>query len=159
MKKNYLCTILSVTLSAVILLGGCSSNKKGEPTTGGGDSNPVTQSTPEATGNAVMPSPEISPAQSTPTPESSWTVVLDTKISHKTNIAGFLNENYGITVGYNGEIHYTNDGGKTWPNSKNSSMCRFCLDIVNENLIVLLQILFVAPLPVQCLEIVGQAES
>ena len=134
MKRKYLCTILSITLSTVLLLAGCSSNQKDQPTTAEVESNPVTQSTPIATEGVATPSPEISPVESTPTPEPSWTVVLDNKISHPTNIAGFLNETYGLTVGYNGEIHYTNDGGKTWPRSENSSLCRFCLDIVDENL-------------------------
>ncbi len=70
-----------------------------------------------------------------PLAESSWTVVYDLQITHPTNIAGFLNEGFGITGGPNGEIHYTVDGGQTWPEAENESMCRFCIDIVDENLV------------------------
>jgi photosystem II stability/assembly factor-like uncharacterized protein len=46
-------------------------------------------------------------------------------------VAGFLDETHGISVGYNGEIHYTSDGGKTWPAGANQSFCRFGLDVVS----------------------------
>lgn len=46
-------------------------------------------------------------------------------------VAGFLDETHGITVGYNGEVHYTADGGETWPAGANQSFCRFGLDIVS----------------------------
>jgi photosystem II stability/assembly factor-like uncharacterized protein len=45
--------------------------------------------------------------------------------------AGFLDATHGITVGYSGEVHYTTDGGKTWPAGANTSLCRFGLDIVS----------------------------
>jgi photosystem II stability/assembly factor-like uncharacterized protein len=66
--------------------------------------------------------------------ESNWEVSKTLDISHKNNIGGFYNDNFGITVGYSGEIHYTNDGGATWPRSTNTSMCRFGLDIVSEKI-------------------------
>lgn len=64
----------------------------------------------------------------------SWKEVLQLVVKHPSNLAGFLNETQGITVGYAGEIHYTKDAGKTWPNAVNSSFCRFGLDIVNDKL-------------------------
>ncbi|NLO09138.1 MAG: hypothetical protein GX129_04625 [Clostridiales bacterium] len=63
-----------------------------------------------------------------------WATVVDSSIAHSSNIEGFLNENCGLTVGYGGEIHYTNDQGETWSEAENSSMCRYSLDIVNEKL-------------------------
>jgi photosystem II stability/assembly factor-like uncharacterized protein len=45
--------------------------------------------------------------------------------------AGFYDDTHGITVGYSGEVHYTTDGGKTWPAGANQSLCRFGLDIVS----------------------------
>lgn len=63
-----------------------------------------------------------------------WGIVIDSSISHPSNIEGFLNENCGLTVGFGGEIHYSNDQGQTWPKAENSSMCRYCLDIIDENL-------------------------
>ncbi len=65
---------------------------------------------------------------------SGWTPVSKSSIEFNDNMDGFLNENYGITVGFQGEIRYTTDGGKTWPRAENSSMCRFSLDIVDESL-------------------------
>lgn len=64
---------------------------------------------------------------------STWKELSRQTIEHKANYAGFLSDTYGITVGYAGEIHYTNDGGKTWPAGENNSACRFGLDILNEN--------------------------
>lgn len=63
-----------------------------------------------------------------------WKVVLKSKITQKCSIAGFLNEKSGITVGFGGECHYTNDAGESWPNSPNVSACPFGLDIVNEKI-------------------------
>lgn len=108
MKRQFYCSILAITLIFVVLMVGCSSDMSADQTA-----------------ESIKNKPPL---------ESSWSVVLETNISHKTNIEGFLNEEYGLTVGYGGEIHYTNDGGQTWPDAENSSMCRFCLDIVNENL-------------------------
>ena len=124
MKKNYLCIIMTMILATTLMLGGCSSGKKAETKGVTNDNKSVAATlTPEPTAEAN----KIPIA-------SDWTVVADFKVSHPTNICGFLNDKRGITVGYSGEIHYTEDGGKTWPRAKNSSMCRFSLDIVNENL-------------------------
>ena len=130
MKINYLCSTLAITLISVVLMMGCSSDKSADQTAGSSENKPENQSTQETAEDDAVKSNEAA----TPPPESSWSVVKETKISHETNIEGFLNEEYGITVGYGGEIHYSSDGGQTWPESENSSMCRFCLDIVNENL-------------------------
>lgn len=69
------------------------------------------------------------------TEDPNWEVSKTIDISHKNNIGGFYNDTFGITVGYAGEIHYTNDGGTTWPRSANKSMCRFGLDIVSEKIV------------------------
>lgn len=49
-------------------------------------------------------------------------------------MAGFLDESFGITVGSAGEVHYTTDGGETWPQADNASLCRFGLEIVDDKL-------------------------
>ncbi len=64
----------------------------------------------------------------------SWETISEFQIAHPTHYTGFFNETLGITSGPNGEVHYTKDGGKTWPQGDNTSMCRFGLDIVNENI-------------------------
>lgn len=63
-----------------------------------------------------------------------WKIVRELAIKHPCTVVGFLNANQGVTVGYAGEVHYTRDGGQSWPRAVNSSMCRFGLDIVNEKL-------------------------
>ena len=65
--------------------------------------------------------------------KSDYETVKDIDISHKMYYAGFLNKDFGITVGYSGEIHYSTDGGDSWPIGENKSMCRFGLGIVNED--------------------------
>ncbi len=66
---------------------------------------------------------------------SAWKRIFQTEpMQPAINIAGFLNENFGIMAGYDGETHYTVDGGKTWPRAQNSSMCRHGLDIIDEKL-------------------------
>lgn len=66
--------------------------------------------------------------------QSKWSEVKTVNISHPTYLGGFETEEFGITVGYNGESHYTTDGGETWPQGNNKSYCRFGLDIVNDKL-------------------------
>jgi len=63
-----------------------------------------------------------------------WVIIHDIEIEHSTFAAGFMDENFGITVGYAGEIHYTTDGGETWPEAVNTSLCRFGLDIIDEHI-------------------------
>ena len=74
--------------------------------------------------------------QAAKTKETNWEIVktVDNTKANATHIGGFLNENFGITAGYKGEMHYTNDGGESWPRATNESLCRFGLQIINENL-------------------------
>jgi photosystem II stability/assembly factor-like uncharacterized protein len=65
---------------------------------------------------------------------SLWKVAQQVKVKHATTVTAFLDDTLGITAGYAGEVHYTADGGQTWPRAQNASMCRFGLDIVNRNL-------------------------
>jgi photosystem II stability/assembly factor-like uncharacterized protein len=65
-----------------------------------------------------------------------WTVVMQTGPvnEYSAYVAGFLDDHFGIIAGMRGEIHYTSDGGETWPRAENQSACRFGLDVVDENL-------------------------
>lgn len=67
--------------------------------------------------------------------EGDWVVIHELKIGHSSTAVGFLNESFGITAGYAGETHFTADGGETWPNAENKSMCRYGVEIVSEELI------------------------
>jgi len=51
-------------------------------------------------------------------PNSTWKELSRSTIEHRANYAGFLSDTYGLTIGYAGEIHYTSDGGKTWPTAE-----------------------------------------
>jgi photosystem II stability/assembly factor-like uncharacterized protein len=64
--------------------------------------------------------------------ENSWDQIIEDAPGHSTFVVGFINELKGITVGYMGECHYTIDGGKTWPEGNNQSMCRYGLEIIND---------------------------
>lgn len=140
MKRNMKQKILAVELVVALALAACSSNgktnkeavttapvEKQQEVSSPEASNPATSS-PEASSPAATESANIST-------ESSWTLVEEVQISHATNIAAFYSENKGVTVGYAGEIHTTEDAGKTWPEASNESMCRFCVDYVDENLV------------------------
>jgi photosystem II stability/assembly factor-like uncharacterized protein len=61
-----------------------------------------------------------------------WKMVLQSEVKGAVNLAGFANEQNGITIGYGGEIHFSHDGGKTWPRAINNSWCRFGLEILDE---------------------------
>lgn len=67
---------------------------------------------------------------------SPWKLVSETTVETKVNYAGFLNESVGITVGYEGETSYTEDGGKTWKKSGNVSYCRYGLDWYSEDFVI-----------------------
>jgi|LSQX01.3.fsa_nt_gb photosystem II stability/assembly factor-like uncharacterized protein len=138
MKRKLNQAIPAIILIFVFLLVGCSgktaellevqTNQPGqEPPEM--QTNQSDQEPPEMQTNQSDQEPPEIPANN-----SQWSIVLDTEIPHSTNIEGFLNEEYGITVGFGGEIHYSIDSGKTWPQGENSSLCRICLDIVDENL-------------------------
>jgi photosystem II stability/assembly factor-like uncharacterized protein len=61
----------------------------------------------------------------------SWEVTSNLPDYSGGNISGFLNKKQAITVGDSGYIYYTKDGGKTWNQGKNSSLCLFGLTFVN----------------------------
>jgi len=63
-----------------------------------------------------------------------WKLLHQVDVHFNANIAGFVDDNHGIVVGDGGVVHYTLDGGKTWPEAQNSSLCRYALDILDENI-------------------------
>jgi photosystem II stability/assembly factor-like uncharacterized protein len=72
----------------------------------------------------------------TATQAADWKVVLRTERvgAESPMVSGFVDEQHGIVVGASGEIHYTLDGGASWPDAQNTSACRFGLDIVDGQL-------------------------
>ncbi len=83
----------------------------------------------------ATPQPGPTQAESVRVGESSsWQILREVEVRHPTIVAGFLNDKFGLTGGPDGEVHYTTDGGQSWPQAENKSGCRFGLDIVDENL-------------------------
>lgn len=61
----------------------------------------------------------------------SWQAVSNYNEHHNIMTAGFLNEQFAITGGVGGEMHYSIDSGLTWPDGKNTSDCRYGMEIVS----------------------------
>lgn len=129
MKRFCPYIILAVFLLSVAVTAGCSA------ATPAGQTADIGTQTSETIDSVSKSPAETSPDQTPAAAGSGWDVVLTMAISQPANMVGFLNEKQGITVGYAGEIHYTDDGGQTWPQAENNSLCRFCLDIVDSNIV------------------------
>lgn len=68
--------------------------------------------------------------------DSPWVLLSESSVDTRTEYAGYLDEEVGITVGYAGAISYTEDGGNSWSKSDNVSACRYGLDLYDESFIV-----------------------
>lgn len=86
----------------------------------------VTQNTPVPT----QPSAPTEPPAPTENPDP-WQTVGEHTVKFQTLLVGFENENYGITIGEHGEVHYTTDAGANWPRSENTSAGLYGLDILD----------------------------
>jgi len=121
---------LFMTLSLLFLIG-CTADQNTDQ--------PLTEETPPVSGPSLQPTPEPSPE---PIPENaagtfaspSWQVAGKSSFNYQAYAVNFMNDKFGIMVGYSGEMHYTNDGGQSWPEGENTSACQHCLDIVDESL-------------------------
>jgi photosystem II stability/assembly factor-like uncharacterized protein len=94
---------------------------------------PVPTGTPVPPTATTQPTPTATPAPTDADTFGPWKLVHKLSYAHPVTLAGFLNDMFGLTIGYDGEVHYTTDGGLTWPTAKNQSFCRFGLEIVDEN--------------------------
>ena len=139
MLKRSLALVL-VTSAAV--MSGCSSgaapaNPSANPTAASAASGAAAISAATPAISAAIAAAAISAPTSSPTPQPAiagpWKIVSQNTEdpTMAMYVAGFLDETHGITVGYSGEVHYTTDGGRTWPAAANQSLCRFGLDIVS----------------------------
>lgn len=66
-----------------------------------------------------------------PQDAKTWGLVHESDIKQKAYVAGFLDADFGITAGFSGATYVTHDGGVTWVEAENKSMCRYGLDIIN----------------------------
>lgn len=81
--------------------------------------------------NDKAASPTSEPQPTDTQPAGSWQTVRSVMSYSFVNVAGFITPDAGIMLGYKGEVHYTTDGGQTWPKAENSSLCIFGLEIVD----------------------------
>lgn len=116
MKKRFILPVLCICLCAGI--------------TGCGTDSSNTAALKDTKSNVC--STEISTG--TDSADSDWDILTQQDYSFPVYNSAFYSQDYGITVGYDGEIHYTTDGGSNWPQAENTSMCRWGMDIVNENI-------------------------
>ena len=64
----------------------------------------------------------------------SWRIIKKIPIEHSVHIAGFLNENFGLTGGFAGATYYSVDDGETWTQAKQAtSLCRYGMELINSN--------------------------
>ena len=61
-----------------------------------------------------------------------WKVIRQATYEQSIYQAGFLDDSFGIMVGYSGAVFYSADGGQNWSPGNNTSACRFGLDIVDQ---------------------------
>jgi len=89
---------------------------------------------PAATPTATALPPTALPTTApTSTPNTGpWKVTRQVQYEQSTYLAGFLDDSFGIMVGYNGAVYYSADGGQNWSQGHNTSYCRFGLDIVDQ---------------------------
>jgi photosystem II stability/assembly factor-like uncharacterized protein len=89
---------------------------------------------PTAATAATVPPSAVAPSPvPTLTPSvGPWKVIRQTQYEQSIYQAGFLDDSFGIMVGYNGAVYYSADGGQNWSQGQNTSACRFGLDIVDQ---------------------------
>lgn len=61
-----------------------------------------------------------------------WQLVGQYDVRSLNLLVGFHNENLGVSVGDDGYVLYTHDGGQTWPEADNNSMGLYGLEIVDD---------------------------
>lgn len=65
-----------------------------------------------------------------------WIISKTSSVDHLVNTAQFYDELSAVTVGYNGTTFYTEDGGETWTEASNQSLCRYGISRLSKDTIV-----------------------
>lgn len=73
--------------------------------------------------------------QPIPAEPSTWELVSEDKFVFSSYLVGYYDDDSAASMGYNGEVHYYDPAEKSWPFSENKSLCRYGMDMVNENII------------------------
>lgn len=78
------------------------------------------------------PGQTVSPDQDTAT-KSPWKTVVKSEFKKTMfTLTGFVNDSSGIVMGFDGAIHFTNDAGKTWSNTKSNAINIYGIDYLDE---------------------------
>lgn len=127
MKRKKISILLCI--SVVLATAGCGVQASNEAS--------VQCSVAANTESTISEAPAEETAQSEaeqPLAEILWSVVHEQTYEFPVNFSAYHTSDFGLTVGYGGEIHSSTDGGANWPESTNDSACLFSLDFVDENI-------------------------
>lgn len=127
-------------MSLMITVTGCgkasttgADDQKGAVTTPSVEKSVVNEGKEEVT--KEVEKEEVVPEITSESVESDWVAGEDKRQKFNVNFLAYHTKDFGLTVGMSGEIHYTNDGGESWPQATNKSKCCFGLDFVNDKVI------------------------
>lgn len=124
MKKRLLVSSMCLCMTMGLCACGGDSSSSTEVTVDGSDS-----VTTEATDTENEISSETTEA--TPTADLEWEVIDEETYTFPSNIIGYYDDDYVLSVGPSGEIHYKSSDAPDWPLSDNVSLCRFGMDIID----------------------------
>ncbi len=125
-----------LTLLALAWLAGCSSAPAAIatlPPAATAPSATLATPLPAETATASTLPPKAPPATTDAGSQEAgpWKILRRMPVNFSVNVAGFLDESFGISVGDGGTVHYTLEGGQNWPEAQNNTRCRYDLDVVN----------------------------
>ncbi len=66
--------------------------------------------------------------------DSAWSLVMQQTFDFKCHDALYFDEGKAIAIGFAGETHYLNAEDDSWPLSENNSLCRYGIDMIDENI-------------------------
>lgn len=70
-----------------------------------------------------------------PLAETLWSLNYETSFDYLAYASAFNTKDFGLVVGYAGEVHTSTDAGATWLKSDNVSSCMYSLDIIDNNML------------------------
>lgn len=67
---------------------------------------------------------------------SPWKLLSESDVTTSVHYAAFIDQLVGVTIGYEGAVSFTKDGGKTWTVSEVTSSCRYGVDFVDPSFLI-----------------------
>lgn len=126
---------LLVCLGMILTLGACAS-APAEDADPNPSSEALNESVPEQPSRPEEQEPAGAPVEPASGPAveavpSEWESLAEVEYKFASNLIGYYTAESAVSIGYGGEIHYINESETEWPKVKNSSLCRFGMDVVN----------------------------